>query len=132
MKNTNSSKLTRIFASAALGACLFLPASGCAKEEAATPAPMPDRFALMDVNNDGKVVIEEFRQASPNMNEQAFMIIDKNGDKAIDRAEWVAFMETHGSGPAQEGSPLNNIPGDPMIPPPDSADLPLVRPPSAQ
>ena len=132
MSKNRVSQMARLLTSAARGACLLAPVYGCARDETPPPAPMPDRFALMDINNDGKVVIEEFRQASPDMNEQAFLIIDKNGDKAIDRAEWVALMETHGSGQPREGAPMNNIPGDPMIPSPDSADLPLVRPPAAQ
>ena len=98
-----------------------------------------DRFAAMDRNGDGKVVIEEFQAASPGMSERAFAVIDSNGDGAIERAEWDAFMTGHAAGvppqgmamPQPETAPrLNNIPGDPLIPPPDSADLPLMRPPS--
>ena len=98
-----------------------------------------DRFAAMDKNGDGKVVIEEFQSASPGMSERAFAVIDSNGDGAIERAEWNVFMQGHAAGvppqgmamPQPETAPrLNNIPGDPLIPPPDSADLPLMRPPS--
>lgn len=99
-----------------------------------------DRFAAMDKNGDGKVVIEEFQAAQPGMSERAFAVIDGNGDGAIERAEWDVFMQGHASGarpqnlpsmPPPETAPqLNNIPGDPLIPPPDSADLPLMRPPS--
>ena len=98
-----------------------------------------DRFAAMDKNGDGKVVIEEFQAARPGMSERAFVVIDSNGDGAIERAEWDAFMQGHAAGvppqgmtmPQPETAPrLNNIPGDPLIPPPDSADLPLMRPPS--
>lgn len=98
-----------------------------------------DRFAAMDRNGDGKVVIEEFQSASPGMSERAFAVIDGNGDGAIERAEWDVFMKGHAAGvppqgmgmPQPETAPrLNNIPGDPLIPPPDSADLPLMRPPS--
>ncbi|WP_291355462.1 EF-hand domain-containing protein [Desulfovibrio sp.] len=98
-----------------------------------------DRFAAMDKNGDGKVVIEEFQSASPGMSERAFAVIDSNGDGAIERVEWDAFMKGHAAGtppqgmamPQPETAPrLNNIPGDPLIPPPDSADLPLMRPPS--
>ena len=106
---------------------------------AATRAGGADRFAAMDANGDGKVVIEEFQTAQPGMSERAFAVIDSNGDGAIERAEWDVFMKGHAAGvppqgmamPQPETAPrLNNIPGDPLIPPPDSADLPLMRPPS--
>lgn len=85
---------------------------------------------MMDTNNDGKVVMEEFKAAFPNMNENAFLVIDKNGDKGIERAEWLEFIDNHGkSRQMQRRDPMNNIPGDPLIPPPDSNDLPLMRPP---
>lgn len=95
-------------------------------------ATHPDRFSALDSNGDGKVVIEEFRASFPNMNEQAFDVIDYNGDKVIDRNEWAEFSSTHGQAPVRpprEGAPMNNMPGDPLIPPPDSSDLPLMRPP---
>lgn len=121
-----------------LGACMLLAAAalicsvpGCAQQK---PAPMPDRFAVIDVNGDGKIVAEEFQAAFPNMNEKAFSVIDINGDGAIEQAEWAQFMEGHSKGsgmPGQDkGAPMNNIPGDPLIPPVDSSDLPLMRPPS--
>lgn len=132
MKDNSSRFRGKLLATAALGACLAFQAAGCAAQQSQTPGTQ-DRFDVLDINHDGKVVIEEFRQASPNMNEQAFMIIDKNGDKGIDRAEWFDFMENHGKQPPEQmGAPMNNIPGDPLIPPPDSDDLPLVRPPLAQ
>ena len=105
----------------------------------AAHAAAGDRFAAMDANGDGKVVIEEFQTARPGMSERAFAVIDSNGDGAIERAEWDTFMQGHAAGVPPEGmgmpkpdtAPrLNNIPGDPLIPPPDSADLPLMRPPS--
>lgn len=101
---------------------------------AAPPNKMQERFTVMDVNKDGKVVLEEFRETFPNMNEQAFGMIDLNGDNAIDRAEWFQFTEGHASGnmpgKVERGAPMNNIPGDPLIPPPDANDLPLMRPPN--
>lgn len=113
----------------AFGAALIAPCqTGCAPRD--TPHPVErDRFVEMDTNGDGKVVLEEFAQANPNMNEQAFIIIDKNSDKGIDRVEWLEFSQNHGRPPRREGAPMNNIPGDPLIPPPDSSDLPLMRPP---
>ena len=102
-------------------------------------AAAADRFAAMDKNGDAKVVIEECQEARPGMSERAFAVIDSNGDGAIERAEWDVFMKGHAAGvppqgmtmPQPETAPrMNNIPGDPIIPPPDSADLPLMRPPS--
>lgn len=124
-----------------LGAASFLAtvalicsAPGCAQQKPQAPAPMPDRFAVIDTNKDGKVVIEEFRAAFPNMNENAFTVIDLNGDGFIEAAEWNQFMDGHSKSTSMPGqtnnAPLNNIPGDPLIPPPDSSDLPLMRPPA--
>ena len=128
MKNFRGFRLGAI-----LGACLILPTFGCAEAQKAPELSSQDRFDVMDIDHDGKVTLEEFTAASPNMNEQAFVVIDKNGDKGIERTEWIEFMQNHGR-PAdqQRGAPLNNIPGDPMIPPVDSSDLPLVRPPMAE
>lgn len=94
-----------------------------------------DRFDQMDADRDGKVVVEEFRASFPNMNEKAFDVIDINGDKVIDRGEWLEFSAGHARGAMPQGmkdkgAPINNIPGDPLIPPPDSSDLPLMRPPN--
>lgn len=94
-----------------------------------------ERFDQMDANKDNKVVLEEFRAAFPNMNEKAFDVIDINGDKAIDRTEWLEFSAGHARGAMpqgmrEKGAPMNNIPGDPLIPPPDSSDLPLMQPPN--
>lgn len=120
-----------------LGAAIFAVAAlsagslACAASNRSAPPP-PDRFAAMDANNDGKVVVEEFTAAFPNMNEKAFVVIDANNDGGIDKKEWYDFMEGHSRstmpGMKQPGAPMNNIPGDPLIPPPDSNDLPLMRP----
>lgn len=109
---------------------LLLPGqSGCATSE--TPPPIEqDRFVEMDLNRDGKVVLEEFLAANPNMTDQAFIIIDRNKDNGIDRIEWIEFSKNHGRPSPESGAPMNNIPGDPLIPPPDSSDLPLMRPPT--
>lgn len=120
--------------------CLFLGAfflapcqTACSQRNDAPPQPVAqDRFVQMDTNGDGKVVLEEFQTAFPNMNEQAFVVIDRNKDKGIDRVEWMEFMENHGKSQqgASEAPQMNNMPGDPLIPPVDSSDLPLMRPPS--
>lgn len=116
-----------------------LASPGAAKADPKSPAASADRFAAIDKNGDGKIVIEEFQASSPGMSERAFAVIDVNGDGFIDRSEWAAFMKGHAAGMKPEGMPkppsetaprLNNIPGDPLIPPPGSADLPLMRPPS--
>ena len=119
-----------------VGSGLAAPA---AKADKPAQTAAPDRFAAMDKNGDGKIVIEEFQAASPGMSERAFAVMDSNGDGFIDRVEWAAFMKGHAAGMTPEGMSmppkdtaprLNNIPGDPLIPPPGSADLPLMRPPS--
>ncbi len=124
--------ISKIWLPFILAAFTALPA--CAMPAKQGNAAGSTTFEQMDKDNDGKVVLEEFRTAFPNMNEKAFVVIDKNGDSGIEHAEWYEFIEGHARGmqPAKmrEGAPMNNIPGDPMIPPPDSNDLPLVRPPA--
>lgn len=128
MKTCKRHTMRRFLAFAAIGGCLAATCACAAQNPPPTPA-MRERFVQMDTNKDGKVVLEEFTTAFPNMNENAFVVIDKNGDKGIDEAEWIEFSRSHGSRPQDRGAPMNNIPGDPLIPPPDSNDLPLMRPP---
>lgn len=129
---TASSLMSRVFLNAALLSLILLPCqTSCSpRRDAAQEPAAQSRFVLMDVNKDGKVDIQEFKTSFPNMNEQAFAIIDANNDKGIDEAEWIYFMDNHGkSRPKPDDAPvLNNIPGDPLIPPVDSSDLPLMRP----
>ena len=131
--------LRQMFGLLALLSLLTLPA--LAAQAAEPPAAAPkDKFAEMDKNNDGKVVLEEFTAAFPGMREEAFKSIDKNGDGVVVREEWEVFSRQHASGmkpgnmpPAmQKGAPMNNMPGDPVIPPPDSADMPLLTPPNGR
>lgn len=146
--------LLRISAFSTLAGFLlcFSAGEGLAAPDPQIPAPQgighaqrhtgaDDRFTAMDKDGDGRVVLEEFRAAYPGMSERAFVVIDSNGDGGIERAEWATFMQSHAAGMPPEGmngikgSPdhaprMNTMPGDPMIPPPGSADLPLMRPPS--
>lgn len=124
-----SIKAGKLAAGAILGACMLMTGQmGCAASQQSRPGPA-DRFVQMDTNGDGQVVLEEFQTAFPNMSENAFVVIDKNGDKGIDRTEWIEFTQNHGRPAEERGAPMNNIPGDPLIPPPDSSDLPLMQPP---
>ena len=121
-----------------IGIVFLLWATLYGAELKGTPNPeasrASDKFSEMDKDKDGKVVLEEFQASYPGMNQQAFVVIDRNGDGAIQRAEWIDFINQHGSGQKPDlnrrGAPMNNIPGDPLIPPPNSSDLPLVRPPA--
>lgn len=92
-----------------------------------------DKFSQMDSNKDGKVSREEFKKLFPNMRDEAFATIDQNGDSFIAVDEWSFFMKDHSSGMKTNrgmgGGPMG-APGDPMMPNPGSADLPLVTPPN--
>ncbi|MDD3684466.1 EF-hand domain-containing protein [Desulfovibrio desulfuricans] len=121
----------------ALAAVLCLWAASAQANPAATDAPKVDKFELMDTNKDGKVSYEEFKAYFPNMREEAFAVIDKNGDKAINRAEWDEFVSNHSSG--HMGGSMGNMmggqggmPGNAMMPTPGSADMPLVTPPNGK
>ena len=92
---------------------------------------------MMDTNKDDKVSYEEFKAYFPNMREEAFAVIDKNGDKVIDRAEWDEFVSNHSSGHmgGSMGNMMggqNGMPGNAMMPTPGSADMPLVTPPNGK
>ena len=94
---------------------------------------MGDKFSQMDTNKDGKVSREEFKAAFPNMREEAFVAIDKDGDGFISVDEWNGFMKDHSSGMrpnTMTNGPMPSVPGNPMMPNPGSAELPLVTPPN--
>lgn len=110
---------------------LLLGLFACATQKPQSEEPV-DRFTIIDTNKDGQVVIEEFQAAFPDMGEKDFQAIDRNKNGGIDRMEWYDYLEGHDAsrfkGAPDNNAPLNNIPGDPLIPPPDSNDLPLMRP----
>lgn len=94
---------------------------------------MGDKFSQMDTNKDGKVSREEFKALFPNMREEAFVAIDKDGDGFISVDEWNAFMKDHSSGMrpnTMNNGPMPTVPGNPMMPNPGSPELPLVTPPN--
>ena len=55
-----------------------------------------ERFATMDSSKDGKVAWEEFHAARPNLNENAFKMIDADKNGGISLDEWKAFSSGHG------------------------------------
>lgn len=121
----------------ALAAVLCLWAASAQANPAATDAGKVDKFVMMDTNKDGKVSYEEFKAYFPNMREGAFAVIDKNGDKFIDRAEWDEFVSNHSSGHmgGSMGNMMggqNGMDGSAMMPTPGNADMPLVTPPNGK
>lgn len=121
----------------ALVAVLCLWATSALANPAATDAGKADKFVMMDTNKDGKVSYEEFKAYFPNMREEAFAVIDKNGDKFIDRAEWDEFVSNHSSGHmgGSMGNMMggqNGMGGSAMMPTPGNADMPLVTPPNGK
>ncbi|MDD4700650.1 MAG: calcium-binding protein [Desulfovibrio sp.] len=92
-----------------------------------------DKFGQMDTDKNGKVSREEFKALFPNMREEAFVAIDKDGDNFISVEEWNGFMKDHSSGMrpnTMNNGPMPTVPGNPMMPNPGSAELPLVTPPN--
>lgn len=74
----------------ALAGLFALPVQADAKSDAAC-----DSFSRLDKNKDEKIVLEEFTVAFPNMREAAFVAIDRDGDKVIEREEWAVFIKNH-------------------------------------
>ncbi len=121
----------------ALAAVLCLWAASAQANPSAADAGKVDKFTMMDTNKDDKVSYEEFKAFYPNMREEAFTMIDKNGDKVIDRAEWDEFVSNHSSG--RMGGGMGGMMGgqgamgdSSMMPNPGSAEIPLVTPPNGK
>ena len=103
-----------------------------------------ERFAAMDSSKDGKVSWEEFQTARPNLNENAFKMIDKDADGGICINEWKAFSTGHGGSAKSPdmGSMMKamggkggmpSMPGMNAIPSEDApakAAMPLIMPPA--
>ena len=124
----------------AIAAVLCLWAASAQANPAADSSKV-DKFALMDTDKDGKVTYEEFKAYYPNMREEAFAVIDKNGDKSINRIEWDEFVSNHSSGHMGGGKGGNMggmmggqgaMGGTSMMPEPGRADIPLVTPPNGK
>ncbi len=81
------------FAISALAAAPAFAMPGSKTVRTADPA---ERFAAMDTSKDGKISWEEFQTARPNLNENAFKMIDKDADGGISLEEWKAFSTGHG------------------------------------
>ena len=58
-------------------------------------------------------------------------VIDKNGDKAIDRAEWDAFVKNHSAGTMGHGN-MGGMPAGGGKPAPKCDAMPLVTPPDGK
>ncbi|MBO5491225.1 MAG: EF-hand domain-containing protein [Desulfovibrio sp.] len=103
--------------------CLWgAPVAAVPAVAAVAPA---DKFAATDADKNGSLSPEEFKAAFPGMRDEAFAVIDKNGDKAIDRAEWDAFVKNHSAGSMGHG----NMGGKPA---PKCDAVPLVTPPDGK
>ena len=103
-----------------------------------------ERFAAMDSSKDGKVSWEEFQTARPNLNENAFKMIDADKDGGICINEWKSFSTGHGGSAKSPdmGSMMKamggkggmpSMPGMNAIPSEDApakAAMPLIMPPA--
>ncbi len=74
-------------------------------------APDP-RFLAMDKNGDKLVSQQEFLDANPNMNANAFAIIDGNNDKHVTFEEWTIFQQKHSmpDGLKVDADKITNLP----------------------
>ena len=79
----------------AISALAAAPAYAMPGNKTVRTADPAERFALMDTSTDGKITWEEFQTARPNLNENAFKMIDKDSDGGISLEEWKAFSSGH-------------------------------------
>ncbi len=88
-------------------------------------APDP-RFLAMDKNGDKLVSIQEFLDSNPNMNENAFAIIDGNNDKHVTFEEWTIFQQKHSmpDGLKVDTDKITNLPAKKAPDNPDSPNTP--------
>ncbi|MBQ9407719.1 MAG: hypothetical protein IJU37_13445 [Desulfovibrio sp.] len=114
----------------AFPAALFMTAvlaSGFAPGDILAMPEGADKFAASDADGNGSLSAQEFTTAFPGMRPEAFEVIDINGDKGIDRAEWDAFVHKHSPGAMRGG-----MDGKSAEPAPQNAARPLIRPPDGQ
>lgn len=90
-----------------------------------------DKFTTSDVDGNGLLSPEEFKTAFPGMRDEAFTVIDKNKDKAIDRTEWNAFAQNHSAKIMGRGS-MNSMPSSNGTPTSTNNSVPLVTPPDGK
>ena len=90
-----------------------------------------DKFTASDVDGNGLLSPEEFKTAFPGMRDEAFTVIDKNKDKAIDRTEWNAFAQNHSAKIMGRGS-MNSMPSSNGTPTSPNNSVPLVTPPDGK
>ena len=147
-----------ILAISALAAAPAFAMPGSKTVRSTDPA---ERFAAMDSSRDGKISWEEFQTARPNLNENAFKMIDTDSDGGICINEWKAFSTGHGGSvkspdmgsmmkamggkggmpgmnaipsddaSAKAGMPLITPPAKPEAAPAKNAAMPLIMPPKA-
>ena len=101
-----------------------------AMPSAAEGAPV-DKFAAADADGNGSLSPEEFKAAFPGMRDAAFAVIDKNGDKLIDREEWDAFAKNHSAKTMEHGN-MGGMPAGSGTSAPAHNAMPLVTPPDGK
>ncbi|MCR5812995.1 MAG: hypothetical protein K6G15_00690 [Desulfovibrio sp.] len=87
----------------------------------------PARFCAADKNHDDALSSEEFSSAFPDIQAQAFTIIDSNADQKIDLSEWQAFMGNHDA-KQMPAPPAASSKPQLIEPPQHSAPMPKERP----